>query len=286
MTSAWPFKDCLALAKPRITLMVALCAAAGYALAPGAGDLPRLAWTLIGVALASASTGCLNQVLESELDAKMERTRLRPIPAGRIRPGAAHGLGLLWGAAGLGLLFWKVNGVSCALTGFTLASYLLVYTPMKRFSSWSTWVGAVPGALPPVIGWTAGGGSLDASAAALFAVQFLWQLPHFLALGWMYREDYRCGGCRVLAVEDKSGDATRMQMSATAGLLLIVSLVPYGLGLAGAVYLAAAGAAGTAFLIVCLRAGRPLTDASARRVFTASLAYLPVVLGALVLSRR
>ena len=176
----------LALAKPRITVMVALCAAAGYALASrGTLDWTRLAWTVIGVALASASTGCLNQVLEADLDARMKRTARRPIPMGQVAPGLAHALGLLWGAAGLGLLAWKVNGISCGLTAFTLVSYLLVYTPMKRFSPLSTWVGAIPGALPPVIGWTAAGGALDSSAAVLFGIQFLWQMPHFLALAWL-----------------------------------------------------------------------------------------------------
>ena len=140
--------------------------------------------------------------------------------------------------------------------------------------------------IPPVIGWAAAGGALDERAAALFALQFFWQLPHFLALGWMYREDYRRGGCRVLAVEDPDGSATGRQMCATAGLLLAVSLAPYGLGLAGGAYLAAAATAGLAFLWTCLRAARALTEASARGVFAASLAYLPIVLGALVCARR
>ena len=202
-------KDLLALAKPRITLLVALCAAAGFALAShGPLDWARLAWTTLGVALASASTGCLNQVFEAEFDGLMRRTRNRPVPAGRVTPAAAYTLGLAWGAMGLGVLAWKVNALSCGLTAFTLVSYLLVYTPMKRFSSFSTWVGAIPGALPPVIGWTAAGGALDAGAAALFGIQFLWQMPHFLALAWMYREDYALGGYKVYPVTDPSGVST------------------------------------------------------------------------------
>ncbi len=277
----------LDLAKPRITVLVALCSAAGYALASRGGmDWARLAWTVLGVALASASTGCLNQVFEADYDALMKRTRGRSIPAGRVTPAAAHALGLVWGAAGLGLLFWKINGVSCALTAFTLASYLLVYTPMKRFSPLSTWVGAIPGAMPPVIGWTAAGGALDASAAALFCIQFLWQMPHFLALSWMYREDYALGGYRVSSVTDPSGAELSWQMAATAFLLLVASIAPFGLGLAGRAYLLTALALGSVFLALSLVAARELTAASARRVFLASLVYLPFVLAVLVADRR
>lgn len=276
----------LELAKPRITMLVALCAAAGFALASrGPLDWTRLLWTVLGVALASASTGCLNQVLEADLDARMKRTARRPIPTGRVTPAAAHALGLLWGAAGLVLLYWKVNGTACALTAFTLASYLLVYTPMKRFSPLSTWAGAVPGALPPVIGWTAAGGALDASAAVLFGIQFLWQMPHFLALAWLYREDYALGGYRVYSVTDPSGAELAWQMAATAALLLGVSVVPFGLGLAGGAYLFIALSLGGLFLVLSLAAARDLTRASARRVFLASLAYLPLVLAALVADR-
>jgi len=279
-------KAILELAKPRITMLVALCAAAGFALASrGPLDRARLLWTVLGVALASASTGCLNQVLEADLDARMKRTARRPIPAGRVTPAAAHALGLLWGAAGLVLLYWKVDGTACALTAFTLASYLLVYTPMKRFSPLSTWVGAVPGALPPVIGWTAAGGALDASAAVLFGIQFLWQMPHFLALAWLYREDYALGGYRVYSVTDPSGAELSWQMAATAALLLGVSVVPFGLGLAGGAYLFTAFSLGGVFLVLSLAAARDLTQASARRVFLASLAYLPLVLTALVADR-
>ena len=279
-------KDWLALAKPRITLMVALCAAAGYALTPGAHDRARLVWTILGVALAAASTGCLNQVMEAELDGRMNRTRNRPVPAGRVTAGAAHALGLLWGAAGLGLLAWKVNATACGLTAFTLASYLLVYTPMKRFSPASTWVGAIPGAMPPVIGWVAAGAPLDARAGALFAVQFLWQMPHFFALAWMHREDYARGGYRVLAVVEPDGASTGRQMALTAGLLLAASIAPYALGMAGTPYLIGALALGSVFLAASIRAARRLTASSARGVFLASLAYLPLVLGLLVAGRR
>ncbi len=290
MATATPSKTgpaWLALAKPRITVMVAACAAAGFALAsPGTVDWERLAWMILGVSLASAATGCLNQVFEADLDARMKRTAARPLPAGRISPGSAHALGLLWGATGLAVLAWKSGATACGLTAFTFASYLLVYTPMKRFSPLSTWVGALPGALPPVIGWTAAGGALDAGAGALFAIQFLWQLPHFLALGWLYREDYAAGGFRISPVTDPTGASTAWQMAVSAELLLAASLLPWFLGMAGAVYLAGALVCGGAFLYYSLAAARDLTAPSARRVFLASLAYLPLVLVLLVADAR
>ncbi|NNN07216.1 MAG: protoheme IX farnesyltransferase [Elusimicrobia bacterium] len=279
-------KDCLSLAKPRITLLVALCAAAGFALASrGRLDRAKLGWTALGVALAAASTGCLNQVLEAKSDALMNRTRGRPIPAGRVRPGTALLLGTAWGAAGLALLAWKAGATACGLTAFTLASYLAVYTPMKRVSPLSTWIGAIPGALPPVIGWAAAGRALDADAAALFAIQFLWQMPHFLALARLYQEDYARGGLRVYGAVDPSGTRTSRQLVSTSGLLLTASVAPYALGLAGATYLACALACGAAFFLTCLSTVRVLDERAARRVFVASLAYLPLVLSALVLNR-
>ncbi|MDX6771207.1 MAG: heme o synthase [Elusimicrobiota bacterium] len=277
----------IALAKPRITVMVALCAAAGFTLAsPGPLDWAAMGWMTLGVSLASAATGCLNQVFEADLDGRMKRTAKRPVPAGLVSPAAAHAWGLLWGVSGLALLAWKSGATACALTAFTLASYLLVYTPMKRFSPLSTWVGAVPGALPPVIGWTAAGGALDAGAGALFAIQFLWQLPHFLALGWLYREDYAAGGFRISPVTDSSGASTAWQMAVSAELLLAASLLPWFLGMAGPVYLFGAALCGGAFLYWSLVAARELTAASARRVFLASLAYLPLVLVLLVADAR
>jgi protoheme IX farnesyltransferase len=279
-------KDLLELSKPRITLLVAACAAAGFLLAPGARDLPRLLWTLAGVALASASTGCLNQVLEAEHDAAMTRTAGRPVPSGRVGAARAHAAGLLWGAAGLLLLAWKSTPPACALTAFTLASYLLVYTPMKRYSPWSTWVGAVPGALPPVIGWAAAGGALDGRAAALFAVQFFWQLPHFLALAWLHRDDYARGGFRVLPVVEPDGRSTARQLLASTALLCAASAAPYALGLGGLVYLTGAAALGLPFLLLAAQGARRLDERSARRLFLASLAYLPVVLALLVADRR
>jgi len=165
-------------------------------------------------------------------------------------------------------------------------SYVFIYTPLKRKTTLNTLIGAVPGALPPVIGWAAAGGRLDAGAAALFAIQFLWQMPHFLALAWLYREDYARGGYRVYPVVDPSGASTAWQMAATSGLLLAAAAAPYALGMAGPVYLAGASACGAAFFLASLAAARGLELRSARRVFLASLAYLPAVLALLVLDKR
>ncbi|MBI4425697.1 MAG: protoheme IX farnesyltransferase [Elusimicrobia bacterium] len=265
------------MGKPRITVLVAATSAAGYVLAsPHGADLGRLGWLLAGVALASASTACLNQALEADLDALMERTKRRPLPSGRVTRDAALRLGLGWGAGGLALLAWKANAAAFALTAFTLLSYLLAYTPMKRRSPWSLWVGAVPGALPPVIGWAAAA-PLDASAAGLFLLQFAWQLPHFLALAWTYREDYARAGFRICAFQ-----APGPWLGAASGGLAFAGLLPYATGLAGTPYLLSAALLGAA-LLAAARSLRASADLGARRVFLASLVYLPSVYALLLL---
>jgi protoheme IX farnesyltransferase len=216
----------------------------------------------------------------------MERTKNRPLPSGRMTAGAAHIWGITWGMTGLIILAWKVNTPAFVLTALTLASYLLAYTPMKRFSPLSTWIGAIPGALPPVIGWVAAGGALDRYAATLFAIQFLWQMPHFLALAWLYREDYKRGGYQVYPVTDPTGVSTAWQMAATSGLLLAVSMAPFILGMSGWAYLSGALLCGGLFFYLSLVASRQLSALTAKRVFLASLAYLPVVLGLLVADKR
>lgn len=272
----------LELTKPRITLLAALCAAAGFALASeGPVDPGRLAWTVLGTALAAAATGCLNQWLEADIDRLMRRTMCRPLPSGRVAPGRALAFGLACGAGSL-VLVWKTNLLAWLLAAATLLGYLAVYTPLKRRTSWSTWIGAVPGAMPPLIGWAAAAGRLEPAAWTLFAVQYLWQIPHFLALAWLHREDYARAGLCVASVADPTGRALRRQIAASLALLLPLSLLPGLLGMAGQAYAVLAAALGAGYAAAGLRAVLDLTQPNVRQVFAASLVYLPAVLAGLV----
>ena len=266
-------------------------AAAGYALAPPVPGLPRAAWwfrlveALAGTALVAAGTNALNQVLERDVDALMRRTAARPLPAGRLHVGDAAAFAALCGVLGVWLLAERVNALTALLAAFTLLSYVGAYTPLKRRTSLATLIGAVPGALPIVGGWTAAGGALDAGAASLFAILFFWQLPHFLALSWIYRDDYARAGLRMLSVGDPEGDATFRQARLQALVLVPVSLLPAALSLAGPVYFIGAAALSSWFARVAVTAARDRSHDSARRLFRASLVYLPAILGLLVLDR-
>src|SRR5262245_24531827 len=207
------FADYVSLTKPRVTLMVLITMLFGFYLgARGAVDWTLLFCALAGTAMVAGGTSALNQYLERELDAKMLRTRHRPLPAGRIQPIRALAFGVLISSAGLLLLAWRVNPVTALLAGFTLTTYVFLYTPLKQKSHLSTLVGAIPGALPPVGGWTAARGEIGIEAWVLFAILFLWQLPHFLAIAWMYREDYARGGFPMLPVIDPEGRSTGRQI--------------------------------------------------------------------------
>ena len=275
------------LSKARLSGLVILTAAAGYAVAPGEpeGWWLRLLWTSLGTALAAASAAMLNQLAEVRRDARMQRTAGRPLPAGRARPRTVFAVGIAMGYAG-----WAVLAAGTTLAAATLAAanillYVLLYTPLKPRTTLNTLVGAVTGAVPPVIGWTAATGRMDPGAWALFALLFTWQLPHFLALAWLYREDYAAGGFAMLPSRDPQGTAT-----AQACLLSSLALVPVGLlgtlvGIAGLGYAAVAAVAGLWMSWLALGFLRERTDARARRLFLASLAYLPLVLGAMVIDR-
>ncbi len=276
-------KDYLELAKARIALMVVLTAAMGYYLG-GGRDLAVLAWTILGTGLTSCSTGSLNQLLEKELDARMLRTRSRPLPGGRISPARALVFGLACGASGLGVLAWKAGALACGLAAFTMVSYLAAYTPLKRLSPQSTWVGAVSGAMPPLIGWAAARGALTWAGWALFAIQFIWQIPHFLAIFWLHREDYARAGFKVMPVVDPDGASTAYQIAIHSFALLPASLMPAVCGLAGWPYGVGALGLGTAFMGLGLRASWTLAPVDTRRLFFASLLYLPAIFGLLVLS--
>ena len=277
------FTDLVVLSKPRIVLMVMLTAAAGFWMASPTGQHTLLLFnTLLGTALVAAGTNALNQVAERDLDALMRRTRMRPIPAGRLSPTVAALFAWLAGVAGIGYLAVTVNLLTAALAAITLLSYVFVYTPLKRHSSASTLIGAIPGALPIVGGWTAATGSLAFAAWALFWIMFLWQLPHFLALGWLYREDYARARFKLLSSGDSDGRLTFVYANLYAAALVPVSLAPTLLGLAGGVYFWGALALGLAFVALCLPAARHIDNARARRAFLASLAYHPLWMGLLV----
>jgi heme o synthase len=286
--------DLLALAKPRIVTLVTVTAAAGYALGVRAlpeGQYPAsstvaLLWVLLhaalGTALVAGGTSALNQVLERDVDARMRRTANRPLPAGRLTPRTATVFAWTIAALGVAELLAYVNPLTALLAAATLVVYVFAYTPMKRHTHLSTLVGAIPGALPIVGGWTAAGAPLDGRPAALFAILFLWQLPHSLALAWLYREDYARASLRMLSVDDASGIATFRQAALNAAALLPVSLAPVAVAMAGRVYFVAALALSIALLVLTLQGVRDPTPRRARRLFLATLAYLPLLLGVLV----
>jgi protoheme IX farnesyltransferase len=278
--------DYLELTKPRVTALVLLTTAAGFHLgAGGSAGTTLLLHALFGTLCVAAGTSALNQWAEREEDARMLRTRGRPLPAGRLRPLPAFLFGAAISAAGLAHLALAVNGLTAALAALCLLSYIGVYTPLKKISALSTLVGAVPGALPPLIGWTAARGAIELPGLILFAILFVWQLPHSLAIAMMYRDDYARGGFRLLPVVDPEGGSTGRQILAHSLLLLPVSLVPSVAGFAGPVYFAGAAVLGLALIGCALPVVARGTTRAARRVLLASVVYLPVLLGLLVFDR-
>lgn len=270
--------DYMTLTKQRITLMVVITAAAGFALAPGAWSWLTLMGTLMGTALSCMGASVLNQVIERDTDGMMDRTMNRPLPAGRVNPTEATWVGVVLGLAGVGLLALTTTWMAAALSAFTILSYVLIYTPMKRYSPVALLVGAVPGAMPPMIGYAAVTGDLRAAAWLTFTIMFVWQVPHFLAIAWLYREDYAKAGFPMLPVLDPTGQRTFRQV--LIGCLLLVPLggLPTMLGISGIAYFFTALICGLTFLAFGIalvwRPGRT----QARRLFLASLVYLPVVL--------
>jgi protoheme IX farnesyltransferase len=270
--------DYLALTKPRLNVLVVATSAAGYYLgASGTPDPVPMVLAVAGTALVAAGAAALNQVYERDTDRLMRRTRMRPLPDGRVSPGDAKVLGSALSAAGLLLLLARAGALAAALAAATLVVYLVVYTPMKRRSHIATLVGAVPGALPPLIGWTASHGRITAGGAALFAIGFLWQIPHFMAIAWMYRDDYAKAGFPMLPVIEPDGRRAGRQAVVYAAALVPVSLVPALIRLSGAWYLAIAVALGAAILWLAGRFASSRSEASARHLFVASIAYLPLI---------
>ena len=233
-----------------------------------------------------SGTSALNQWYEADSDARMRRTCMRPMPAGRMKRSRGFAFGVGLSIAGFAELWHGTNGLAAGLGLFTLLSYLLVYTPLKRRSTICTTVGAIPGAMPPVIGYAAAGGGIDAGALALFLILFIWQFPHFDAIAWMYRSDYARGGIRMLPVIEPDGRSTARRVVICSLLLIPISLLPQFLGMTGNWYAAAAIAAGLGLLYFGARLGRERTLARAHALLLATVIYLPAVLGVMVLDRR
>jgi protoheme IX farnesyltransferase len=280
------FADFLALTKPRLNLLVLITTLAGlYLAAPSGVEAALLAHTLIGTALVAGGAAALNQAWEHRTDALMRRTRTRPLPGGRLTVVDGAWFGLLLSAMGLTELAVAVNLTAAAVAAGTLISYVLVYTPLKLRTSLATLVGAIPGALPPVIGWTAATGRISLPALVLFGIVFCWQMPHFLAIAWMYRDDYAHAGVPLLPVLEPDGRRTGQQALIYAAALWPVSLLPAVVGLAGVPYVIVATVLGLLFVWLALRFSRERSMSTARTLFLFSITYLPVLLGALVADR-
>jgi heme o synthase len=278
--------DFCELTKPRIVLMVLVTAFVGYY--AGSGPVPdylHLLQMLVGTACAAGGTLALNQFLERDTDAMMDRTRRRPLPDGRVQPNDALWFGIVLTCLGLGYLALTVNMLSALVAASITLSYLLAYTPMKRMSSLCVPVGAVPGALPPVIGWVAARGELSVDAWVLFAIMFLWQIPHTLAIACLYRDDFAKAGIQFLPVIEPDGESTNRQIIIHCSALLAVSLLPTLIGLAGAIYFVVAFVLGAGFLASGVSLVTAPSRAGARRLLFASLIYLPALLLVMALNR-
>ena len=271
--------DLVQLTKPRITLMVLVSSAAGFVIgSSGRPDPLLLLATLLGIGLVAGGSSALNQLLERDIDALMERTKERPLPTGRVTPGAAVAFAGAISLVGIVLLALVVNPLTALLAAIAFLSYVLLYTPLKRVSSLSTLVGAIPGALPIMGGWSAARGELGPGAWALFGILFFWQLPHFLALAWLFREDYRRGGLQMLGVTDPTGHQTRSQAVLYALALIPASLLPALLGLSGPLYAFVALSLGLGYLAAAVRFWLRADSPTARGLFRTSLVYLPLLL--------
>lgn len=281
--SAWTARavDYLVLLKPRIAVMVLAVVSLGFALGcRGEFDGLLLMHSLLGIGSIASGCSVLNQWLERRTDARMNRTARRPLPAGRVSPAEALTFGIVLALFGTAWLLTFVNPLTTLLTLATLVAYVGVYTPLKRYTSLCTAVGAIPGAMPPVLGWTAAGGALDASALTLFAILFLWQFPHFLAIAWLYRDDYAQAGLRMLPRRQSNRIVGRLAV-AYALVLIPVSLLPRQLGLAGDLYFVIAAGLGLAYLAASWAFQQEESRSTARRLLLVSLVYLPALLGML-----
>lgn len=274
------------LTKPRITFLIVLTAAAGFCLGARSGvDYLTLFHAMFGIALLSSGIATLNQFMERDLDRLMRRTQARPLPSGKLAPVEALIFGVLLTLVAEIYLALATNPLTALLGLSVVAGYLFCYTPLKTRSTLSTFVGAFPGAMPPLMGWTAASGHMSAGALVLFAILFLWQFPHFLAIAWMYKEDYGRAGIRMLPVVEPEGRVTAQQIVAYTLMLLPVSLLPTLIGISGNVYFFGALVLGLLFLYSSLRAAFSKSRQQARRLLLASVLYLPLLFVLMVLNQ-
>ncbi len=280
-------RNYIELTKPRITWLILMSTAVGYYFGARGGSWSWLGivHTLFGTMLIASGTAALNQYYEREGDSKMRRTQARPLPSGRLAPGRALIFAIAISAIGFAELTFFVNTLTGLLGLFTLLSYLFVYTPLKKRSFHSTTIGAMPGAMPPLIGFAAARGTITTEAWILFLILFLWQFPHFYAIAWMYREDYQRAGIRMLPVIDDGGEATAWHILLFATVLIPISLLPKFWLMTGNIYLLGALALGGVFLYSSIRAALSRTRQHARQVLLASVVYLPVLYGLMMLDR-
>ncbi|MEO6995699.1 MAG: heme o synthase [Lacunisphaera sp.] len=276
------------LTKPRLSLLSVITAMIGYLAAVPYSyvDWSRTFFVVLGTAFCAGGVAALNMWMESDLDALMKRTADRPIPAGAVQPGSAFVIGWALCIAGLVVLFALVNGLSAFLALATIVAYLAIYTPAKKWSQWNTEIGAISGALPPMIGWAAAGRSNSTLGWCLFAILYTWQMPHFFSLAWTYRKDYAAAGMKMLSVQDPSGRRVARRAFIWTVLLVAASVMPTLLGYCSWYYFACAAILGLWFLKSAITFLNPARrDTEARRLFFISISYLPLILGALVIDR-
>ena len=270
----------IALTKPEVSLLVLMTTGAGFYMGAH-GPMPwlHMLHVIFGTMMIAAGTAALNHYIERESDRFMRRTASRPLPAGQLTPAEALRFGLGLALAGAVDLYYSAGLIACLLGVFTALSYLLAYTPLKKRTVWATFIGAIPGAIPPMIGWTAATGKLGTGAWLLFAILFLWQFPHFHAISWMYREDYARAGILMLPVVDKDGTRTFRQIVLYAASLVAVSLLPAIMGFAGMLYFFGALVTCTGLVQVCLWAASAKTNTRAKWLMHATVLHIPILLG-------
>ena len=292
--TAWPlvagFQTCISdyveLTKPNVTSLILMSTAVGFYLGTVHSiDIPLLIHTLIGTTLVASGTAALNEFWERDIDAKMWRTRDRPLPAGRMLPWKALCFGIALSLGGVVYLALLTNYLASFLAALTLASYLFLYTPLKKRTPLCTMVGAFPGAIPPLLGWVAARGEINLAACILFLILFVWQFPHFMAIAWMYREDYARGGIAMLPVVEPNGVSTGRQIVIFSAALLPISLLPSLIGVTGPLYFVGTLILGVAFLHFSRQAAIVKTTLQARRLLQASVVYLPLLYGLMLIDK-